>query len=342
MIIIATIACVLLIGVIALLVWLISTIASNQSRHNEQIAAGDVTLKMLTKQLSELKESEEKLRSNTQKSLDSSRDSITKTLEGNQKLIKDIATELGGVQSTNKRIVEMSSDLRRLQDILQSPKLRGQLGEWSLENLLTQILPQGSFELQKKLADGQIVDAIISLDKYSVCIDAKFPLPNFERLIGAEDEQEKAKHRKALIRDVKKHIDKISANYICPDLGTLDFAIMYIPAENVYYETVIASMSEDNDILSYAMEKKVVPVSPNLLYAYLMTIVMGLHGLQIEEQAAQIRTNLGKLNNVFGDFKKEWSVLGSHIKNVYNKYDDGAKRLDKFDINLGQIQSGEK
>ena len=342
MLTIVIIICILLIGIVALLGWLIATIASNMSNQRSQLAAQANSVEMLAKQLEQIKDNEEKLRQSTEKTLSSNNSSITKTLETNQKLIKDITSELSNVQNTNKKIVDMSSDMRRLQDILQSPKLRGQLGEWSLENLLTQILPQGSFELQKKLSDGQIVDALVSLNKYSVAIDAKFPLPNFEKVILAQDQQQRLKHHKALTRDVKKHIDKIAKDYIRPNIGTLDFAIMYIPAENIYYETIIASMENDSNILEYAMEKKVIPVSPNLLYAYLMTIVMGLHGLEIQEQAAQIRTNLGKLKNLFGDFKKEWVVLGSHVNNVYKKYDDSSKRLDKFDLNLQQIQANEE
>ncbi len=341
MLIIVIVICVLLVGILALLGWLIATFATNMSNQRSQLAAQTANVEVLTKQLEQIKDNEEKLRESTEKTLNSNNDSITKTLEINQKLIKDITSELSNVQNTNKKIVDMSVDMRRLQDILQSPKLRGQLGEWSLENLLSQILPQGSFELQKKLSDGQIVDALISLNKYSVAIDAKFPLSNFEKVIQAQDQESRLKHHKALARDVRKHIDKIAKDYICPNIGTLDFAIMYIPAENIYYETIIAHMGDDKSILEYAMEKKVIPVSPNLLYAYLMTIVMGLHGLEIEEQAAQIRTNLGKLNNLFGDFKKDWAILGSHINNLYKKYDDSSKKLDKFDLNLQQIQIDE-
>ncbi len=341
MLIVVIVICVLLIGVLALLGWLIATFVANMSNQRSQLAAQATNIEMLTKQLEQIKENEAKLRENTEKTLNANNSSIAKTLETNQKLIKDITSELSSVQNTNKKIIDMSADMRRLQDILQSPKLRGQLGEWSLENLLSQILPQGSFELQKKLPDGQIVDALISLNKYSVAIDAKFPLPNFERVILAQDQQDRLKHQKALMRDVKKHIDKIAKDYICPNIGTLDFAIMYIPAENIYYETIINQTQDENNILEYAMAKKVVPVSPNLLYAYLMTIVMGLHGLEIEEQAAQIRVNLGKLNNLFSEFKKDWTILGSHINNVYKKYDDSSKRLDKFDLNLQQIQIDE-
>jgi len=213
------------------------------------------------------------------------------------------------------------------------------MGEWSLENLLSQILPKGSYELQHTFRDGKMVDALVKLEDYFVPIDAKFPLPSFERIAKAETDDEKTRLRKQFINDVIKHIDKIASDYIRPAEGTVDFAMMYVPAENVYYETIVKYVGEDKDILQYALDKKVIPVSPNLLYAYLMTVVMGLHGLQIEKQAAEIRQNLKKLNADFAEFIQNWDTLGTHIRNTSNKYDEGQKKLDRFGIQLTQIQT---
>jgi DNA recombination protein RmuC len=213
------------------------------------------------------------------------------------------------------------------------------MGEWSLENLLAQILPQGAFELQHGFRDGKIVDALIKLADYCVSVDAKFPLPSFERITQAQTDEEKTKQRRQFLRDVAKHIDKIAESYIRPAEGTLDFALMYIPAENVYYETVVKYDGDSQDIMAHALDKKVIPVSPNLLYAYLMTVVMGLHGLQIEKQAAEIRQNLNRLNSSFADFATTWEVLGRHLRNSHNQYDEGQKKLDRFGIQLNQIQT---
>ena len=134
------------------------------------------------------------------------------------------------------------------------------------------------------------------------------------------------------------HIDKISSSYIRPAEGTLDFALMYIPAENIYYETIVKDPADTLDIVQYGFDKKVIAVSPNLLYTYLMTVAMGLHGLQIEKQAAEIRQNLQRLNASFADFAGTWDTLGKHLRNAYNQYDDGQKRLDRFGLQLTQIQ----
>ncbi|MHC4643273.1 MAG: DNA recombination protein RmuC, partial [Planctomycetota bacterium] len=235
-------------------------------------------------------------------------------------------------------MLQVGTEVRRLQDILSSPKLRGQMGEWSLENLLRQILPKDSYQLQYTFKDGKMVDALIQLVEYSVPVDAKFPLPSFEKVVKAETDEEKSKLRKQFLKDVTIHIDKIASSYIRPAEGTLDFALCYIPAENVYYETVVKYAGETQDILQYSLDKRVIPVSPNLLYVYLMTVVMGLHGLQIEKQAAEIRQNLKKLNASFADFGSHWEVLGKHLRNAYGQYEDGQKKLDRFGLQLDQIQ----
>jgi DNA recombination protein RmuC len=263
-------------------------------------------------------------------------------LQSSQQVLSQLNTQIGQLQGTNKQMLQVGTEVRRLEDILSSPKLRGQMGEWSLENLLAQILPKDSYELQYTFKDGKVVDALIKLVDYSVSVDAKFPLPSFEKVIKAETNEEKTKLRRQFLKDVTAHIDKIASVYIRPAEDTLDFALMYIPAENIYYETIVKYAGETQDILQYSLDKKVIPVSPNLLYVYLMTVVMGLHGLQIEKQAAEIRQNLKCLNASFADFINNWDILGKHIRNAYSQYDEGHKKLDRFGMQLGQIQDESK
>jgi DNA recombination protein RmuC len=274
-----------------------------------------------------------------QKSLQAGQNTLTQSVQSSQKVLGELHTQIGGLQKSTEQMLQLGTDVRRLEDILSSPKLRGQIGEWSLENLLAQILPKDSYELQYSFKDNQKVDALIQLTDFSVSVDAKFPLPGFEKIVAAEAEGEKTKLRRQFLKDVTAHIDKIADNYIRPAEGTLDFAIMYIPAENIYYETIVKYVGETQDILQHCFDKKVIPVSPNLLYAYLMTVVMGLHGLQIEKQAAEIRQNLKLLNASFADFLSTWDVLGKHLRNAYSQYDDGHKKLDRFGMQLNQIQN---
>ncbi len=328
---------VLVVVVLGLLVWLIRSHTDSISKITGQQSA----IGIIQQQLDSLRAAQDTTRDILNKTLLDTQVNLNRNLQSSIDTLTRLNTQIGQVQNAATQMQKVGDEVRRLQDILGSPKLRGQMGEWSLENLLAQILPKDSYKLQYAFKDGKMVDALVQLTDFVVPIDAKFPLPGFEKVVKAEAEEEKAKLRRQFIKDVNAHIDKISGDYIRPTEGTLDFAVMYIPAENVYYETIVKYAGETHDILQYCLEKKVVPVSPNLLYAYLMTVAMGLHGLQIEKQAAEIRQNLGKLNASFADFGGTWETLGKHLRNAYSQYDEGQKKLDRFGMQLDQIQEEE-
>ena len=325
---------VLLVAVLGLLVWLIISNSANA----EKMAGQQASFGLLQQQLETLKSSQDDTKDKLQKSLLDGQTNIGKNMQAGQEVLDRLNKQIGELQGTNKQMMQVGTEVRRLQDILSSPKLRGQMGEWSLENLLANILPKDRYKLQYTFKDGKMVDALIELAAFSVPVDAKFPLPAFEKIVKAEEEAEKIKLRRQFLKDVNNHIDKIAADYIRPAEGTLDFALMYIPAENVYYETIVKYIGENQDILQYCFDKKVIPVSPNLLYAYLMTVAMGLHGLQIEKQAAEIRQNLKKLNSSFAEYTGTWDILGKHLRNAYSQYDEGQKKLDRFGLQLNHIQ----
>ena len=325
---------VLVVVVLGLLVWLIVSNSGN----TEKMAGQQASIGLLQQQLENLKTAQDKTTESLNKSLQTGQNTLNQSLQSSQKTLSELHSQIGELQGANKQMMQMGTDLKRLQNILSSPKLRGQMGEWSLDNLLSQILPKNSYKLQHGFKDGKMVDALVQMPGFSVSVDAKFPLPGFEKIVKAETEPEKARLRKQFIKDVTTHIDKIAGDYIRPAEGTLDFAIMYIPAENIYYETIVKYAGETQDILQYCFDKKVIPVSPNLLYTYLMTVAMGLHGLQIEKQAAEIRQNLKKLNASFADFGGTWEILGKHLRNAYSQYDEGQKKIDRFGMHLDQIQ----
>ena len=235
---------------------------------------------------------------------------------------------------------KVGDEVKRLQDILSSPKLRGGLGEWALDNLLSQILPQGSYQLQYGFKDGQKVDALVKLADYAVPIDSKFPLENFRKIIEADDDSQKEFHKKQFYGDVKKHIDAIAQKYILPSEGTSDFAFMYIPAENVYYEIISHDFGNKN-LFDYAKEKGVIPVSPNIFNAYLGTIVMGLSGMKIAENAKAIFKNIKNLELYFGKIRSDFLSLGTHIKNAHSKYELTDRRMEKFQVELEKTKDKE-
>jgi DNA recombination protein RmuC len=322
-------------AILALLLWLIIT----HSAGRRDLAGQSGAIALLQQQLESLRTAQDGLRNNLQESLQKGQQSVSQHLQAQQDTLSRLNTQIGALHSANQ---QMLPEVRRLHDILASPQMRGQLGEWSLENLLSTILPQASYKLQHQFKDGKIVDALIQMPQYSVPVDAKFPLPSFEAMLRAESDDAKVKLRRQFQKDVANHIDKIAANYIRPAEGTLDFALMYIPAENVYYETIARHDTDSQDIMGYALDKKVIPVSPSLLYAYLMTIVMGLHGLQIEKQAEEILQGLKTLNASFADFGNTWDTLGKHLRNAQSQYEEGSSKFTKIGMRLSQIQVGEE
>ncbi|MBP7836011.1 MAG: DNA recombination protein RmuC [Candidatus Omnitrophica bacterium] len=245
----------------------------------------------------------------------------------------NVKEQLGRLAETNKQIVDISKDISSLQELLRAPKFRGAMGEMLLANLLSQVLPKDHYSTQYRFKSGEAVDAVIKLGERLVPVDAKFSLENFQKMLETPDEQLKIPLRKRFIQDVKNRIDEISAKYILPQENTYDFALMYIPAENVYYEVIIKE-----DIFSYSMSKKVIPVSPNTFYAYLEVICLGLKGLKVEENAKNILKSLSALGIEIDRFKEEFNVLGSHLNNASTKYTDSQKRLEKVSDKLINIQ----
>jgi DNA recombination protein RmuC len=330
---------VLLVVAVVLLILLLILVFSLASGTREKLAQQQTSVASLQQQLEAIRTASDGARNVLQDSLQKGQATLTQGLQSSSDTLSKLNNQIGQLITASTQMQKVGDDVKRLQEILASPKLRGGLGEWSLENLLSQILPKDTYQLQYSFKDAQKVDALVALAGYSVPIDAKFPLSNFELLLKAEKDDERMRLRKQFHNDVIKHIDKIAVSYIRPAEGTLDFALMYIPAENVYYEAIVKYPDDTKNILQYSLDKKVIPVSPNLLYAYLMTVVMGLHGLQIEKQAAEIRQNLKKLNASFTDFADTWDVLGKHLRNAYSQYDEGHKKLDRFGMNLNQIQT---
>jgi DNA recombination protein RmuC len=252
------------------------------------------------------------------------------------KVIRDVSQNLGELGKASERIFDVGKDISKLQEILRAPKIRGILSEFFLGELLGQILPQEYFKLQYHFKTGEIVDAIVFLGPRSAPIDAKFPLDNFRKMLETGTDEERKTLRKQFVRDVKKHIDDVARKYILPDEGTFDFALLYIPAENVYYETIIKDENEES-ISSYALQKRVIPVSPNSLFAYLQAILLGLRGLEIEKSAQEIFGNLQRLNIDFGKFKEDFETIGKHLVNARNKYEDAEKRLVRFEDKLVNV-----
>jgi len=269
-----------------------------------------------------------RLKDNTDTLLQTQRD-VTERLNK----ISDVEKSLVRMEQTYKQVLDISKDISSLQDLLRAPKFRGGMGEFLLGNLLTQIMPSKEyFSLQHSFKNGTKADAIIRIGDNIVPIDAKFPLESFKKMVESQGEDQRKVERRQFVRDVQNRIDEIASKYILPDEGTYDFALMYIPAENIYYETILKDMQEKDQksLYSYALNKKVIPVSPHSLYPYLIVILKGLKGLSIEKNAKKIVEYLGRLQVDLNKFKEDFRLVGGHLFNAKAKYEEAEKRLEKF------------
>jgi DNA recombination protein RmuC len=310
-------------------------------------AAADPALTLMQQQVESLREQvaqslnqnatllQRQLESVTQ-NLHSSSGEINQRLDNAAKLYGELRNQLGQLHQANTQIQAMVKDVSTLQDILRPPKLRGGMGEVLLENLLREILPPEHYSVQHRFRSGDIVDAIIRLKEGHVPVDAKFPLENFRRMLEATDDDTRRAARKEFARNVRKHIDDIHAKYILTEEGTFPFALMYIPAENVYYETIIKSDDEDSEkaLYAYATSQQVMPVSPNSFYAYLLTLAQGFRGMRIEERARDIISHLNRLRLELEKFGEDFRKVGMHLTNAQTRFGEAEKRLTRFEEKL--------
>lgn len=332
----------LLVGVLAAAAWMALRSRDDQQRRFQALAQQiieaqkqDQSVQFLQREVTTLREQLGRGLEESAKLIMESQKSVGDRLDRAAEAVGGVNKALGALDEATKQVFMVGKDIAQLQEILRAPKMRGAFGELFLADLLSQILPPQNFALQHAFKSGEIVDAVVRLGRL-VPVDSKFPLENFKRLLQCQDPQEKTAARRKFFTDVKKHVDAIAMKYIRPEEDTFDFALMYIPAENVYYETVIKddAADADNSLLAYAFAKHVIPVSPNSFYAYLHTISLGLRGMRIEENAKEILSHLGRLKGDFHRFKDDFSLLGKHLNNTRTKYEDAERRLSRFEDRL--------
>ena len=320
-----------ILGVIFIVVWILQR---NNTQINQQLNSLN---QQISQQINSLNQQIEGRLNETSQALRDTNKTVGERLDSATRVFGEVQKNLGSLSETSKHILEYSKDFTSLQQLLRAPKFRGEMGELMLENLLSQMLPKDNYRMQYRFKSNEAVDAVIKLGGRIVPIDAKFSLENFKRMLEEQEEQRKNTYRKKFVSDVKMRIDKVASKYILPTENTYDFAFMYIPAENVYYEIIIKE-----NLFPYFVSKKVFPVSPNTFYAYLQVIILGLRGLEIEENAKSILKGLSALSIEMGKFKEDFDVLGNHLSNANNRYSDSQRRLDRFLDKLSNIQENKQ
>lgn len=270
------------------------------------------------------------------------RDTLAKQLTESAKLIGDVTQRLTKLDETNRRVVDVADELKTLQNVLQNPKQRGGLGEYYLETVLANVLPPHVYETQYKFKDGEIVDAVIHLDKERIIpVDSKFSLENYNRLIDEKDKTARDNLVRVFKADLRKRIDETS-KYIRPNEKTLDYAFMFIPSEAIYYDllanNVGATGTNARDLIEYAfIDRKVIIVSPTTFLAYLQTVMQGLKSLQIESQAKEIQKRVGELSKHIAAHETYMQKLGTTLGTAVGHYNNAHKSLGRMDKDVVKI-----
>jgi len=320
----------------------------------ERLAQQSEKLSQLALQNTELRQELDKKLSETHRASQGQFEQTTRVIQNissqSAQLIADVTEKLAKLDETNKQVVNFSSQLQNLQDILKNPKQRGVLGEYYLEETLKNVLPPKSYALQYALGKNEktgkdlIVDAVVFVKDKIIPIDAKFSLENYERLLNTSDPEARKKIEAQFKQDLKNRIDE-TAKYVLPERGTLEFAFMFIPSEAIYYDLLVNSVGavkvNTRDLIEYAFrDKKVIIVSPTSFLAYLQTVLQGLKAKQIEEKAKEIKANIEKLGKHMLSYDDFLRRLGGSLSTTVNHYNDAYHEFKKIDKDVIKITGG--
>jgi DNA recombination protein RmuC len=331
-VIILGVLCLLLVG---LVVWQLRPKADNGSSL------------MLKADLTELNKSVGELKDGLQKQLSDQLGASNKQLASQSaasiKILQQVTEKLTKLEGTNKNVGDIAAELKTLQNVLQNPKQRGVIGEFYLDQILKNTLPPGTYQLQYRIGEGLVVDAVIKLDDKVLPIDSKFPLENYNRLVEAKDEARPGLDR-AFKEDLKRRIDE-TAKYIKPGKGTLDQALMFIPSEAIYYDLLANKVGlggvSSRNLMQYAADKKVTIVGPSTLSAMLQTIMQGLRSIEIHKDTEKIRKNIEQLSKHLIAHNTYMQKLGSSLGTTVGHFNTTYKELGKIDRDIVKIAETE-
>ncbi|MBN2307158.1 DNA recombination protein RmuC [Candidatus Peregrinibacteria bacterium] len=317
--------------------------------------AEDKAMEMLQKHLFEIQKGLQAQDKNINEQMSKSQQILTESLQkqfaSSQKIIKEVTENVKGVtekltklDETNKQVVGFAEQMKQLENILKNPKQRGILGEFFLENLLSNQLPPSHFKMQYGFKNGEVVDAAIFVRDKVIPVDAKFSLENYNAMMESKSDSERAALEKEFKADLKKRIDETS-KYVRLDENTTDFAFMFIPADGVFYNLLSQKVGvldvNTHDLIEYAFKKHVILVSPMTFYAYLQTVMQALKALTIEKQAVEIQKRVGELGRHLNAYQEHMNRLGSHLSTTVNAYNSAGKEYGKIDKDVVRITEGE-
>ena len=312
---------ILIVLFVSILIALVFFIKQSQTDKNQNTSIRDLERRLTDLMISQMKEI---------------RDTQGESSKDLNQQIKEFNRETVEIREGLKQIQEKVQDVSSFQEIFKSPKLRGQWGEASLEYVMSQYFPSDLWEKQKVFSSGKIVDIVLKLpNKKILPIDSKFSSDNFRRMIQAKNEEQKKIFKKEFLKDIKKRIDEISLKYVIPSENTTDFALMYIPAEAIYYEIMFGL--KENNVGDYAWKNKVVLTSPNTIYLTLKTITHWFKDTQISKQTREILSRLNKINKDANNLSLNFEKLGKHLQSASSAYQKSKKRLNLFSNKVDKL-----
>lgn len=274
-----------------------------------------------------------------------STDVLQKQFSDNLNIVRSVAQELTSLRETNKQVLGVQDQIKKLEKVLTSQKLRGNLGEAGLQLVLENMLPPTAYKMQYKFSDGDQVDAAIFTKDGIIPVDAKFSLENYNRIVDEVDDERRLKLENEFKKDLQKRIDETS-KYIKPSVGTLDFAFMFIPAEAIFYDLLVNEIGavkvNTRNLIDYAFrEKKVIIVSPTTFAAYLQTVLQGLNALKLEQQTKEIVKRVEMLGRHMASYNMYLDKLGNSLTTSVNMYNSATKEFKKIDKDVVKISGGE-
>jgi len=259
--------------------------------------------------------------------IDKTSETINERLTNAARVISSVQKELGTVQERFKGFEEFNELLH--------PKMRGNIGEQILADMLGQVFPAEQYVLQHKFKGGETVDAVIRTQAGIIPVDSKFPLENFKQLTRAQSDDERRIATRDFVKAVKKHIDDIGRKYLLPEEGTVNFAVMYVPSENVFYQILV---DDESGLLEYAKGKGVLITSPHAFFSLLRVILMGLERNKLQEQAQKIWDILKGVQQESVRFGETLGVVARHVTNAKNAMDTAHAGYDKLHGKLDQVK----
>ena len=278
------------------------------------------------------------------KQFNASTELVTGIRDTVHKQITEVAQDVARAGESTKQVLIVAEQLQNLERVLKNQKQRGNLGEAGLELILTNVLPPGAFRMQYKFGSGKTVDAAIMAKEGIIPIDAKFPLENYLRIVDETDDAKRGQFEQLFKTDLKNRIDE-TAEYVRPHEGTLTFAFMFIPAEAIYYDLLVNEVGavkvNTRSLLDYAIEKKVIIVSPTTFSAYLQSVLYGFKAFKVEEAARDIAKNVEMLSRHLKAYEEFFTKLGASLSATVNHYNDAAGQLRMVDKDVLKI-TGEK